>query len=194
MVVVLTGGGSSEASDAKRQTLAESFVLPAAKSTDPLPPNPEGVALLESRIRQAALPPEKEAEGKPLPDTARRISGRAYRMDRNPYAPVSLSLVFEGEREALLRLGTDLALSGSEGVELPVGPDGAHRIAPGSFGIPAALKGWWERDDLLVVKMNEVGNINHWRIEAAFRGDPVEVSMGDATGLGRARFGGRIAE
>jgi hypothetical protein len=194
MVVVLTGGNSSEASDAKRQKLAESILLPAAKSSDPLPSNPEGVALLESRIRQAALPPEKETEGRPLPDIARRISGRTYRLDRNPYALVSLSLVFAGEREALLRLGADPALADSEGMELPIGLDGAYRIAPGRFAIPAALKGWWERDDLFVVDMNEIGNINHWRIEVAFQGDEVEVSMEDAAGLGGAEFGGRLGE
>jgi CubicO group peptidase (beta-lactamase class C family) len=109
-------------------------------------------------------------------------------------APAQNMVVVLTGGEALLRLGADIALADSEGVELPIGLDGAYRIAPGRFGIPAALKGWWERDDLFVVNMNEIGNINHWRIEVAFQGDEVEVSMQDATGLGGAEFGGRLGE
>jgi hypothetical protein len=67
LVVVPTGGGSRAGSEAKRQKLADSLLLRAVRSDRPLTPNPEGVALLESRIERAALPPEIETETRPLP-------------------------------------------------------------------------------------------------------------------------------
>ena len=38
------------------QRLLNDFIIPAAKSATPLPDNPEGVALLESRIEALANP------------------------------------------------------------------------------------------------------------------------------------------
>jgi hypothetical protein len=186
MVVVLTGGGSSEVSDAKRQKLVESYILPAVRSNHELPPHPEGEVLLESRIQQAAQPPAREAEARPLPDTAKKISGRTYALEQNPYALLGFSLTFENEAEALFRLSTYSPLAGSDGVELPIGLDDTYRIAPGRFGLPAALKGSWENDNLFVLNMNEIGNINNWIIEMTFEGDEVNLLMKDATGLGGA--------
>jgi hypothetical protein len=191
MVVVLTGGGSSETSDAKRQELAESFIPPAAKATQPLPPNPDGAALLDSRIRQAAQPPAIEAKTRPLPETAEKISGRTDLLDQNPYALLGFSLTCRNETETLFRLGLHSALAGSDGMELLIGLDDTYRIAPGRFGLPAALKGSLEKEDLFVLYMNEIGNINSWVIEMTSEGDDVSLSMRDATGLCGAKFRGR---
>jgi hypothetical protein len=80
------------------------------------------------------------------------------------------------------------------GVELPLGLDGTYRIGPGRFGIPAALEGSWQKDDLFVVNLNEIGNINSWIIEMRFEGNEVTLSIKDATGLGSADFGGRLQD
>lgn len=52
MVVVITG----EFPGSTSQYLVDAFIIPAAKSSEPLPENPEGVALLESRIDEVAQP------------------------------------------------------------------------------------------------------------------------------------------
>lgn len=48
MVVVITGEFSGTTSG----YLVDAFIIPAARSSDPLPENPEGLALLESRIHE----------------------------------------------------------------------------------------------------------------------------------------------
>jgi len=50
MVVVITG----EFSGTTSRYLVDAFIVPAAKSSEPLPENPAGVALLESRINDVA--------------------------------------------------------------------------------------------------------------------------------------------
>ena len=52
IVVVITG----EFSGTTSRYLADTFIVPAAKSSEPLPENPEGVALLEFRIDEVAQP------------------------------------------------------------------------------------------------------------------------------------------
>ncbi len=52
MVVVITGDFSGTTS----RYLVDAFIIPAAKSSEPLPENPEGMALLESRISEVASP------------------------------------------------------------------------------------------------------------------------------------------
>ncbi len=52
MVVVITGDFSGTTS----RYLVDAFIIPAARSPEPLPENPEGLALLESRISEIASP------------------------------------------------------------------------------------------------------------------------------------------
>jgi CubicO group peptidase (beta-lactamase class C family) len=52
MVVVITGDFSGTAS----RYVVDAFIIPAAKSSEPLPENPEGLALLESRIGEVGSP------------------------------------------------------------------------------------------------------------------------------------------
>lgn len=52
MVVVFTGALASDTPS----LLVDTFIVPAARSSEPLPENPEGMALLESRIDEVAQP------------------------------------------------------------------------------------------------------------------------------------------
>jgi CubicO group peptidase (beta-lactamase class C family) len=52
MVVVVTGRLPAD----EPRLLIDSFIVPAARSLEPLPPNPEGLALLQARIAEAAAP------------------------------------------------------------------------------------------------------------------------------------------
>jgi len=187
MVVVVTAG-AGDAEQAKLDEQLPSFIIPAAKATTPLPPNAKGVALLESTIRQAALCRSQPKPVPPLPEMAAKVSGQTYVMDANPYVTAG-SLAFPGREEALLTLPV---VEDREKIELPIGLDDVYRIAPGSFGLPAALKGFWEGDNVFVIDLDEIGNINHWRIRLTFEDDKVTVLLKEMTGLAGAAFGGRV--
>lgn len=189
MVVATTGGGGRDQYGVL-ETLLTSYIIPAAESATPLPANPDGEALLESKINQIALAQAEPQPVAPLPDTVQRVSGKRYVLDANPYGLRSLSLTFEAEDEALL---STVFMDGSQ-VDWVVGLDNVFRMTPGRFGLLAGVKGWWETDNTFVVHLDEIGNINQFRISATFEDDQVTVQMQEMTGLGGATFGGRIEE
>jgi CubicO group peptidase (beta-lactamase class C family) len=187
MVVAVTAG-TGDRDQAKLDEQLPSFIIPAAKSTIPLPPNPKGVALLESTVRQAALCQTQAKPVPPLPEMARKVSGHTYALDANPYGLVALSLTFPRQEEAVFGVSV---VEDNRTLEFPVGLDNLFRISPGRFGLPAAAKGFWETDNVFVLELDEIGNINHWRAQMAFEGEEVTVMMKEMTGLPAAKFGGK---
>jgi len=194
MVVVITSGAGDRDERILRRLLP-AFIIPAAKSTAALPVNPDGVALLESKIREAAV---AQAEPKPvprLPDIARKVSGRRYALDANSYGLASSSLVFqEGADEATIKLSFSAPTGEKSELTLPIGLDNVYRIAPARLGMAAAVKGFWETDNSFVINLNEIGNINNWRITMTFADDRVTVHMEENTGLADATFAGRLVK
>lgn len=187
MIVVTTGGGGRDQSGVL-ETLLISYILPAAESETPLPANPEGVALLESTIQQVALARAESEPVPPLPEMAWRVSGQTYVLDANQLGLQSLSLTFQEEEEGLLNI---TSIDGNQ-VEYLVGLDNVFRISPGRFGLPVAAKGWWESENVFVIHIDEMGNINHWQINATFKGDQVTVQMQELTGLGSVTLVGQL--
>ncbi len=101
MIVVTTGGGGVDQYGVL-STLLTSYILPAAESATPLPANPDGRALLESRVQQVA---DEAAEVDPepvpsMPEIAERVAVQTIILDPNPFGVQSGSLVFPEEAEA----------------------------------------------------------------------------------------------
>ena len=176
IVVVVT---AAEGKDfvAFAETLLMSFVVPAAESETPLPANPDSAALLESRVQRAAAP--EAGSPSPLPEMARKISGRRYELSDRliRFNEESFSLDFSGQDAALLSIGDSRQYS--------VGLDNAYRFVPGLGGLPAGVKGSWESDNGFVLYFDEIANVNHWRFTFTFQGegDQVTVLEEELTGL-----------
>jgi hypothetical protein len=188
MVVVITSGIGGDAGHTRLERLLRSFIIPAAKSSKPLRPNPRGVALLELKIRQAALSRTQPRPAPPLPEMATKVSGKTYVLDANPYGLVALSLTFPRQEEAVFGVSI---VEDSLTLQLPVSLNNVYRIAPGRFGLPAAAKGFWQTDNVFALDLDEIGNINRWRIRMTFREDTVTVVLNEATGLTSATLGGK---
>ncbi len=188
-VVVLTGGLSDE-EGLKRDEMLASVLVPAIRSTTPLPPNPDGVALLESRTHQATLPQDKPKPVPSLPPMAQRIAGLTYELDANPLGLSALSLTFSKPEEVLLNLsGRDFAL------ELKVGLDNVFRITPkGRFDLPTTLRGCWKADDVFVLDWDEIGNINTWQVSMTFSYDRVAMQMEEATWHNPITINGKLKQ
>jgi CubicO group peptidase (beta-lactamase class C family) len=188
LVVVLAAGGGHVGSQ-----LRDAFILPAVKSAAPLPPNPDGLARLETAIQAVGAPvPARSETVPPLPEMAHRVSGQTYDLETNPFGVLSLSLTIQ---EGQASFGWTLSIDTDENAKVvyQVGLDGVPRVAPGRFGLPAAAKGWWESEDTFVVLLDEIGNIYTWQVKLTFAGERVTVQMEEVgTGLGGASFGGRV--
>ena len=194
MVIVFTGGDGSRRAENKRARLVKTILIPAAESRGALPENPEAFASLQSVVRNAARAPEGDRKPAPaLPRMAAEISGRTYALENNRFGLVTCSLSFDKQDEALFHLTLNPAITGMDELELPVGLDNMFRITPGGrFGLPVAMKGFWQTDNTFVIHFDEIGNINNWRISMTFEGAGIDVLMEDMTGLGSARFGGTM--
>jgi CubicO group peptidase (beta-lactamase class C family) len=178
MVIVLAGGGF-EPDDI-------GGLLAAIKSDSPLPPNPTGVARLDSVLRAIASSPVEPLPVS-LPDNARRVSGTIYELEVNPLGLRTLSLDFDGSEPTL-----NLAFTNGRAETRPFALNGQPRLSLGGrFGLPVALSGKWTTPDILSMDFDEIGNINSFHLDLAFAADSIIVSVAERTGLLNAKFVGR---
>jgi hypothetical protein len=180
MVIVLAGGGFDPDDIGG--------LLGAIKSDTALPPNPTGVAQLDSTLRAIASAPG-EVSATPLPENARRISGMTYALEANPLGLHALSLNFDGSEPTL-----KLTFSDGRAETRPFALNGQPRLSQGGrFGLPVAVNGKWTTPDVLSMDYDEVGNINSFHLDLAFAADSVIVSVAERTGLLNVKFVGRRA-
>lgn len=180
LVVVTTGDGGSD-DYGVISTLLSYHIFPAAESETPLPANPDGVAMLESSIQQAAAAPQPEAIP-PLPEMAQQVSGKTCVPDANPLGLQYASFTYqEGEAEASLNLGL---IDGNQ-VEWLTGLDGVYRISPGLYGLPVAVMGGWESDNVFVLQTDEMGKMQRDKLGLTFEDGLVTMEVAGATLVGR---------
>ena len=200
-LVVAFTGNLSESDFSAPQTLLSYFVIPAARSSTPLPTNPDGVQLLESKILQVALNRAEPEPVPPLPETAQRVTGQTYVLDPNPLGLLSVSLTFQEGAEASMSwtLNPDETQEylidpqyWSKG-EWPVGLDNVYRFTPGLYGIPMGLKGWWKSEEAFVIHCDYIGNTGRCRIRFIFEGDQVTFQIWE-NGQALPKFNGRLEE
>lgn len=194
MIVVMTGASGTGGPDAWGEQLLKSHIVSLAESAAPLPPNPGGVAALESKIQDAATPVHVQPEPvPPMPEIAQRVDGISYVFDDNPFGLLSSALSFPARDEALFKVAT---MGGREDPEFEwlIGLDNVERIAPGRYGLLTAAKGWWESESVFVAQVDEFANWGQkMRASLAFEGDQVRIEMW-ANGTPAATLTGRVAE
>jgi CubicO group peptidase (beta-lactamase class C family) len=181
-IIVATTGGGFEPDE------LSILLLAALQSDQALPEKPEAYEQLQEKITAASNPPDPEPVP-PLPEMAENISGKTYVVESNPFGIEAITLIFEGQEEALLNLSLD-----EEQQTLPVGLDNVYRISPGGEFGPLALKGFWKTDNEFVFYYNEVSNINNYQVNITYEDDQVTVRVEELTGTGSATFGGRVEE
>ncbi len=140
MVVAVTGGLGLSRMEKAPDELVDSFIIPAVVSDTPLPNDPDGLALLRSKVESVARPTPEPVP--PLPETAQRISNSQILLDGELIGHEALRFNFDGNA-AEVRFG-------ASGEAMAIGLDGVHRVSEASsLGEPEALvglKGRWERD------------------------------------------------
>ena len=171
MVVVFTSGLSPQDFYIP-ETLLNDYIIPAARSAGPLPENPDGVARLEARIKDAATARPESAL--PLPEMARRVSDRAYVFEDNALDFKRFSLAFE-EGEAWFKLSFR-----DKQIEVRVGLDGVFRRTQ-SAGYLRAYKGAWTTDDTFFMFYKIVGYAENGSLEMDFDGDMATVRFHEVT-------------
>jgi CubicO group peptidase (beta-lactamase class C family) len=189
MVVVTTGGGGRDQYKVL-ETLLTSYIIPAVESEIPLPANPKGVALQESRIKQTAVPLDIKPVP-PLSNIAQTVSGKTYVMDVNPLGVSGISLSFQDESEALCLV----SLGDFYQFEILIGLDNVFRFSSGyprNPGLPAAAKGVWESDNIFLAEYDTIGNLDRWKWKFIFKDNQVTLQMSEITQKQEITITGKI--
>jgi CubicO group peptidase (beta-lactamase class C family) len=176
LIVVFTGG-SEPSSNADVQIFLEN-ILPAVKSDEPLPANPDVTTELDARVQTLAHPEPAPVE--PAPTIAVQVSGQTYLLTENKLNWTSIAVAF-GETEALLTLET-----GEGRLELPLGLDGVYRLTPitrqtpmtrlGSLFWPLprvtdttlAARGYWLNETTFVIVLCDAIGLESWLLHITY--------------------------
>ncbi len=152
MVVVFTAGLPDPIFPAPNQ-LVKSYLLPAARSDEPLAANLPAVQALESAIQAIEQPDRSLA---PLPDIARRISGKTFRItEASPPSAWSetIALTFNDgntyQAEQHWRGGQSIVVEGSLNNVFHYTPIKFEGYQP-TENIVVALRGYWQDDHTFV--------------------------------------------
>jgi hypothetical protein len=180
LVVVLVGGFSdADEMESVPTRLLETFIIPAIRSPESLPADPEGSATLAARLRALADP--EPGPVSPLPALAHDISGKMYTLQANPMEINAFTLNFSQEGASI----KVYSVGGTQ--EYAIGLDGVSRFTqgvaqPGSPPpSPVALGGSWVSDDTFDMSLYQGGDLTVVRF--VFKDDDVAVTIQNALGV-----------
>lgn len=181
-VIVFTGNGF-EPGDVGE------FILASVQSDESLPEKSEGYTLLQQKTKEAVEAPSPNPVSD-LPPTASKISGMTYIFEPNDLGFISFSLSFEKKTEASLSLIED------DHTEINlIGLNGVYRFSNNSrFGLPEALRGYWESEKEFYIEYNEFANNHLFHIWFCFEGDRASMKISENTGLVNTVIQSRIKE
>jgi CubicO group peptidase (beta-lactamase class C family) len=169
------------------EVLFRNFIIPAVESPEPLPPNPRGVARLDSLTAVVASPePEKVS---PFPEMAGRISGKTYVFDSNPPNFKKFSLTFEPGRDE-----AEYALSfGHKNIKVNMGLDNVYRVTH-SEGYFRAYRGYWANDRTFLIDYEVLDFTERGGTRLVFEDDIVKVEIHDVIANESHELIGRLQE
>lgn len=151
------------------QELLNEYILPAVKSGEALPANPESLARLSAGIQAISEPHPTAVQ--PLPAIAAEISGKTYTLEDNPFGWQTLLFSFqEGASSARI------VMNGA--ADLLVGLDNAYRTSRTQGNpFPNKLRGHWENQDTFVVEDVLLGQMAQATYQIRFSGDTVHITQ-----------------
>jgi CubicO group peptidase (beta-lactamase class C family) len=147
MVVVFTSGLGGSDMETVPEKLLESFLLPAVKSSQALPENPQAAAKLQSQIQAIAQPQPRPVP--PLPEMAASVSGKTYHVQANSFGLESFALSFSNENAALQ------VSVGGRSQQWAVGLDNVYRTTRAVEPLHGviALRGSWTNETTFTLAM-----------------------------------------
>jgi CubicO group peptidase (beta-lactamase class C family) len=171
MVVVITAAIDWHNAPGLEKWLQD-YIIPAAASDSPLPANPTAQAALQAKEDALANPIEPVP---PLPETALRISGKAYELKDNAAGLKTMTITFtEGSGEALAVIEDETGKT-----ELHVGMDNVYRLNQGELGPALALRGRWTSDTSFVVKQLLVPGVDETEYRLYLGKDKLNIEIED---------------
>jgi len=168
MVVVFTAG-IHDASWNTYDDLINTFILPSARSSFSLPPNPAGNSSLQIQLHTISHP--KAMPPSELPASAREISGKTYVDLNGSHGWSTFTFYFDRSDEARLDL---MYGEKSEEIKARIGLDGLFRVTDTTNYGPLALKGYWKDKTTFVLTQQFLKEAERISMTLTFTGNDVK--------------------
>jgi hypothetical protein len=184
LIAVSTGGGFDFEE-------IDPLLLPTLVDMEnPLPANPDGVAQLEAAVMSVAQPPAPQPVA-PLPDTAKRISGKTFVFEPNPIEMETLVLEFEDSTEATMHVKS---FGSNQVISSPIGLDGVYRMSLGDHNLPQGYRGYWADDQTFILEHDNIANNDHAVFRAHIEGDRIVMGGQETDHELSIQFEGRLQD
>jgi hypothetical protein len=156
-------------------------ITDAVKSSQPLPENAAARATLDLSIADAAT--ERPSPVGPVPETAKRVSGKVYAFAPNVLNLRTLALNLSGTDPSFEFVSSaSSSTSSSYGNSGPLGLDGTYRTGGRArFGVNAA-KGSWQDENTFVLDLHTLGNDDARTFTLTFEGPNVDLQFQNVFG------------
>jgi CubicO group peptidase (beta-lactamase class C family) len=177
LVAVFTGGFADPVFDTSYQ-LMKNYIIPAVKSNSPLAKNGPAYQALTARVKHVGTQPAKPVP--PLPDMAKRISGKTWRLADGTTA----TLYFNATAEYSLTMKPPIPYKGEKHtLEYRGGLDDGYRVNKSINSVygPCLVgcKGYWQ-DDHIFVHMEYAMDTGAIRIaRCSFEKDKLTLEISD---------------
>lgn len=170
LVTVVTAGGASA-------NFVAPLIAAAVRANYAIVANPSGEARLAAAVESAAQAPSAFAS-QPVPQWARAIAGRVYRISENPLQLRTLEFRFDRPDEAYARFG----FADGRTDEYGIGLDGVPRLSDDSAtGHRVALSGRW-RANAFDIDYNEVARIDDFHLDIVPVPNGLSIHLAERTG------------
>jgi len=182
LVVVFNGGGYSNAEvESVYLEALRSFIFPAVLANQPVPANPTASQQLSGAVQRAASPEGQPQPVPPPPPIAATISGRTYVIDANPLEIQTITLGFPSSDAARMRITASGYWTYDSDFEWAAGLDGIERFASGRMDVLAAGVGEWRDRTTFLMDVDELGNLELFRLTVVFLdgGERVSITIAD---------------
>ena len=161
LILVTTGGGYDF------DMVAQYVVASIEDLKTPLEPDPSAAEKLNDFVSELKQHPEPQ-EVSPLPEIARKISGKTFSFLPNELSIESFRFDFDSEREAML----ELKIIGEKiPRDITVGLDGLWKIS--ANGKAAVSRGQWEDENNFIWEYSEGPGLNNYNFKLHFENNEV---------------------
>lgn len=168
MVIVFTAG-IRDAAWNTYDDLLQKYILPAARPSSALPPDPAGSTALAEEIYTIANP-RAQTPGE-IPLLAREISGKTYVDLNGTHGWSTFTFHFEKPDEASLDLMYGLK---SEDISASIGLNGLYRVTDTQNYGPLAFRGYWKDADTFVLEQQFLMEAERIVMEMTFNGREIK--------------------
>jgi CubicO group peptidase (beta-lactamase class C family) len=195
MVIVFTGGLADAQFPVPNQ-LVQTYLIPAAQATKPLPPNPQTAQSLAKLIQTIE---GREKVSAPLPKIAQEISGKTFLITKEeiwvPYDAITLT--FSGEEiytnETQLQGNHIFILTGNLNQSFHLNQVTFPGPPPQDLLLP--LRGYWQNDIFIEEYMqNLITDIDLITQKYIFAGDQVTIEVSSSMGVFSGQVKGEVLE